>query len=67
MIIVNNSILYTSKLPRDQILNVLTAKKKTTKKETMRCDAHVSNTTAVIVLQYINVSDQHVVYLELTQ
>lgn len=64
VVIVNNCVLYTPKLLKDYILNVLSIEKK------KLCDVMemLANTIVVVVtLQYITVSNQHVVHLKLIQ
>ena len=55
---------YTSKLVRDKILNVLTTKKKWQLCEVMEM---LANILVVIILQHINVWNQQIVCLKLTQ
>ena len=65
MIIVNNTIQYTWKLLREQILNFLTTKKK--KKEKLYEIREVlANATVIIILQYISISNQCAINIKLT-
>ena len=63
-ITVNKAILYTRKLLKEQILNVLT-----TKKKQWLCDQMevLANTTVVITLQNISIGNQHTIHLKLIQ
>lgn len=61
MITVNDIVLYTPKLLRDKILNVLTTEKERKLHDLTEVSGEV---TVVIILQYINVSNQHVVHLK---
>lgn len=61
MITVNDIVLYIPKLLRDKILNVLTTEKERKLRDLTEVSGEV---TVVIILQYINVSNQHVVHLK---
>ena len=63
VIIVNNTVLYTWKLLREQILNVLTGKKKWWLYDMMEV---LDNAMVIIILQCISVSNQHIVHIKLT-
>ena len=64
VIIANHTVSYTCMLLREQSLNVLT-----TKKKWWLCDGMeaFANTMMLIMLQYINVSNQQAAHLKLTQ
>lgn len=62
--IVNNIVLYTWKLLKELIVNVLITK---TKRQLCDMMEVLSNTVLVIILQYISGSNQHIAHLQLTQ
>ena len=63
-IIINNTLLYTRKLLRKQILNVLPTEKKQQLCEVMEV---LANTIMVLIFQYLSVSNQQVIYFKFKQ
>ena len=61
--IVNNTVLYTWKLLKELIVNVLITR---TKRQLCDMMEVLSNTVLVIILQYISGSNQHIAHLKLT-
>ena len=63
-ITINNTLLYTGKLLRKQILNVLPTEKKQQLCEVMEV---LVNTIIVLIFQYLSVSNQQVIYFKFKQ
>lgn len=60
-------LINVSRLLGDEILIVLSTKKRNNKKEIYDVIEVLANAVVAVVLQYTHVANQHAVYLELTQ